>query len=517
MITMSRARVAGLAGGLAVAAMALIVPIAAGARTETAAPAPAGLARYERQVVRWTSCRQGSSDDLGGVLDAAGARCAMVTVPLDYADPGGRTITVAISRLAATDPTHRVGALLLNGGGPGGGSIDLPLDFRSLMKDVGGRFDLIGMDPRSSGRSTPVDCGWPTGTWTRAPGPDRRGFERVVALERDLADRCARRAGDLLPYVSTRNTARDIDVVRAALGERTISYYGASYGTYLGAVYAQMFPGHVGRMVLDSATDPRRYGAETMLADAAPANEAALRDWAAWTARRDGTYHLGGTRRAVLATVTRIIRAAARHPLPVGDRRVDAHVVPFVLFNGLDDDRDEAAASLAADVRVLAGAAAGRTVRPTPNLQDTLDFVLTGAESAYGGSQAAVLCGDRAVDRDPEHYWRRIQAVRREEPVLGPFVTDIGPCAFWPFPPRERPTRVRNAVPALIVASTGDTRTIYPHAQGLHRLLTRSRLLTLRGARIHAVYPRYGDACVNDRVNAYLAGGRLPATDVTCA
>jgi pimeloyl-ACP methyl ester carboxylesterase len=500
----------------ALACLAVAGLAASGVVATSGASASSALSRYYAQNIAWQKCQQSPTDDLGKGLDQAGVQCAELRVPLDYADPGGRSITVTISRLKAADTAHRIGAMLLNGGGPGGGSIDLPPDFRTLMKDVGPRYDLIGMDPRSSGRSTPLDCGWPTGTYTQSAGLDRAGFEKMVGFERDLATRCARRSPGMLPYISTRNTARDMDVVRAALGERKISYWGGSYGTYLGAVYTQLFPRNADRVVLDSAVDPRRYGAEEMLADAAPANEAALHDWAAWTARHDGEYHLGAAPSAVLATVDRIDHAAAKRPLEVGHYRVDEHLVPFVLFNGLDDDRDEASAGLAAAVRVLKDAADGAQAQPTPDLEDTLNFMLTGAASATGSSQAAVFCGDRAVDRDPEVYWRKIERSRVHEPFMGPLLTDISPCAFWPVSPRERPTQVHNGVPALIVASTGDTRTVYQSGQALHRLMTGSRLLTLSGARIHAVYPRYDDDCVNDAVNAYLRTGILPATDPVC-
>jgi pimeloyl-ACP methyl ester carboxylesterase len=485
--------------------------------TSPAAASPAGgntLARYHHQRVDWTNCQEGAADEVGKELDAAGAQCARVLVPLDYTRPHGRAITVAISRLKATDTEHRIGAMLINGGGPGGGSIDLPPLLRALMEDVGPRYDLVGMDPRSSGRSTPVDCGWRTGTWLRSAGFTRDSFDDTVAYERDLAARCWSRHPDLLSHISTRNTARDMDVVRAVLGEEEISYYGASYGTYLGAVYTQMFARRADRFILDSAIDPTRYGGEKMLADATPANEAALHHWAAWAARHDGDYHLGATQRAVLATVERIIRAAAQRPLRVGGYRVDEHVVPYILFDALDDDRDEPSANLAAAVRVLETAADGDRVVPTPELKDILDFVLTSTDSPYGSSQVAVLCGDRSVFRDPDAYWRRIQGSRTEQPVMGPLLKNIGPCAFWPQP-RERPTEVHNDVPALIVAATGDTRTIYQHGQALHHLLTGSRLVTLN-ARIHAVYPRYGNACINDAVNDYLRTGSLPPTDTIC-
>jgi pimeloyl-ACP methyl ester carboxylesterase len=511
MITAMRAAVAA---GLAVVAGSVAAP---------SATAETGLARYYHQSIDWTKCQREPDDSVGKDLDAVGARCADVTVPLDYARPGGRTITVAVSRLKATDTGHRIGAMLLNGGGPGGQSIDMPLAVKDTMGAVGRRYDLIGMDPRFVARSTPLDCHWPTGSFIRSAGPDRRAFERMVGFQRDLARRCEQTNAAVLPYVTTRDTARDMDVVRGALGEHRISYFAWSYGTYLGAVYTQMFPGRTGRMVLDSAVDPRRYG-PGLLHGTEAANEDALHGWAAWAARRDGTYGLGRDRRQVMATVRGVIAAAERRPLRVGSYRVDEHVVPTLLFNGLADDRDPARAALAGDVRVLAEAARGGPARPTADLDAELRFLLTGTDtsggalqssSQYGSAQTAIICGDVAAPRDPGKYWRDIQARRARYPEFAPITYDINACAFWQ-PPREPPTRVRNGTPALIVAATGDTRTTYQSSLGLHRVMTGSRLVTLRGAAVHAVYGNYGNACVDDTVNAYFESGRRPAADRTC-
>ncbi|MCX4471790.1 alpha/beta hydrolase [Micromonospora sp. NBC_01655] len=475
----------------------------------------ADLAGYQRQRLDWHGCQRDSADQAGAELDRAGAACTELTVPLDYARPDGRRITVALSRLAATDPARRIGVLLLNTGGPGAPGMSDVLPVRQWMGDVGARFDLVGLDPRFVGRSTPLDCGWPSGTWTRSAGPDRAGFDRLTAFEQDLAARCARRNATLLPHVTTRNTARDMDLLRAVLGEPKLSYLGYSYGTYLGAVYTQLFPDRADRVVLDSAVDPATYGAR-VLRETGPANEAALRDWADWAARHHDRYRLGNTGPRVLATVDRIRAAAARSPLRVGDYRVDAQVLPFLLFNRLSDDRDETHADLAETVRVLRDAATSGGAAPTASLADTLAFALTGAQSATGSVQAAILCGDVPVPRDPEQYWREIHEYRASEPRFGELTRAISPCAFWPEPPRERPTVVRNDVPALIVQSTGDTRTLYRHGQAMHRALTGSRLLTLHDARIHGVYGNYADGCVDRAVNAYLADGVLPAADLGC-
>jgi pimeloyl-ACP methyl ester carboxylesterase len=490
-----------------VTATALATVVAAGA---VATPVEA---RPATQRLSWHACGTGPADEVGQELDRIGARCADVTVPLDHSRPGGRTITVAISRLPAADPANRVGALLLNGGGPGGTGIDMPL-LVAGQEVARSRFDLIGMDPRFVGRSTPIDCGWPTGTWIRSAGHDRRAFTRMAAFQADLANRCADRVPDLLPHASTRNTARDMDVIRAALGERTLSYLGYSYGTYLGAVYTQLFPHRADRVVLDSAVDPTTFGPRLARSNG-PAIAAALRDFAGWAAERHGEYGLGATPDRVVATVTAIDRAAARGPLRVGPYTVDEHVVPALVFSGLYDDRDAPNGDLAATLRVLHRAAVDGSAEPTPALAEQLRFITTGDESHYGSVQAAILCADRAAPRNPETYWRDIEAHRADEPLFAPLIRNLGPCAFWPTAPRERPTDVGNRVPALIVQSTGDPATTYDSAVAMHRAMAGSRMLTL-DARIHAVYANYGNACVDARVDDYLRDGVLPARNLTC-
>ncbi|WP_435860368.1 alpha/beta fold hydrolase [Streptomyces scabiei] len=510
-----RRRVSRIAAGAALClAAALAVPLAPAA-AEPAGATASPLARYHDQQLDWKSCVLGPDDETGTELQRAGARCADVTVPLDYTRPEGRTITVAISRIPATDTARRVGALLLNGGGPGGQTIGDPPWIRSTMKEVGERYDVVGVDPRFVGRSTPLDCHWPTGSFIRGAGADRAGFDRAVGFAKELADRCARTRGDVLPYITTRNTARDMDIVRAALGERRISYLGYSYGTYLGQVYATMFPGRTDRVVLDGLVDPGRYHPR-LLRGTAPANRHALEGWAAWAAARDTTYRLGRTRSAVLATVDGILTASARTPLAIGGHRVDEHLVPVIALSGLSQDNDAAYADLARAMRDLRGAAGGRTVTPSPWLAETLDFLLTGSASAYGSVQSAILCGDVSAPRSPETYWRDVRRARERDPLFGPVTDTIGPCAFW-APPRERPTTIRRDLPALLVNATGDPRTVYGNALTVRHMWPSSRLLTLRGADQHAVYGVFGNSCVDTTVNTYLATGRLPGTDVTCA
>ncbi|MEV2214080.1 alpha/beta fold hydrolase [Streptomyces sp. NPDC050997] len=472
------------------------------------------LAGYHHQHLTWKTCQLGPDDETGKELQQAGAQCADVTVPLNYDDPDGRTITVAISRIRATDTDRRVGALLLNGGGPGGQTIGDPPWIRTSMKQVGERYDVVGVDPRFVGRSTPLDCKWPTGSFVRGAGTGRAGFDRAAAFAEELARRCRTYEGDVLPYVTTRNTARDMDVVRAALGERRISYLGYSYGSYLGQVYATMFPGRTDRVVLDGVVAPDRYSPR-LLRGTERANRHALKGWAAWTAARHTTYRLGRTPNAVLAAVDRIQTAAGRAPLPIGDHRVDEQVLPVVVFNGLSQDNDTAYGVFAQAVRDLRRAADGHTVTPSPWLADTLGFLLDGSDSSYGSVQSAILCGDVAASHDPETYWRDIQQARTRDALFGPVTNNIGPCAFWD-PPRESPTTIRDDLPALLVNATGDPRSTYESARTVRRMWPSSRLITLRGADQHAVYGVFGSACVDTTVNTYLATGRLPSTDLPC-
>ena len=466
----------------------------------------------EPPTIRWHHCQLNAADAEGAELDRAGAECGELKVPLDYSRPSGPKITVAMSRLKATG--DRIGTMVLNDGGPGGPGLSMPLRLRMTMKEAGSRYDLIGLDPRFVGRSTPVDCKLPVAGWPWSGGSDKSSFRRATKLQADIAAKCGAEEGSVLQYVNTRNTARDIDQVRSALGEDKISYLGYSYGTYLGAVYLQLFPGRTDRVVLDGPMDPATYGPQ-MLRNMGPANEAALRDWATWAAMRNSTYQLGTTTRQVLATVDRIYRTAADKGLRIGEHTVDDTSLPVVLFGPLADDRDPARAVYTGFVQTLLKATNG-PVEPDPELGGFLDALLTPALSQLVSGMTAIACGDRAVARHPQMYWRDIQQHRRAEPHFASLTRMISPCAFWPVRPQEPLTRIANAEPALIVAADGDPRAIYANAAQLQKGLTKARLLTLKNARKHGIFGEYGNDCVDDRVVSYLVSGWLPATDLTC-
>ncbi|MFD7509002.1 alpha/beta hydrolase [Streptomyces sp. NPDC059853] len=485
------------------------------------------LAAYHRQHVEWADCGAGTADaepatpyrigpaavSDATTLSAAGAECALLTVPLDYADPGGETLTLALSRIRAADPGRRTGVLLSNPGGPGGSGLVMPLILQQTMGEVAGDFDLIGFDPRFVGASSPIDCGWPVGSGYRAAGAGFGDYLRGAAFQRDLAQRCRATSGDVLPYATTRNTARDMDVIRAVLGEERISYLGYSYGSYLGEVYTQLFPGRTDRIVLDGVIHPDHY-TPTLLRGTERAGEEALRAWADWAAERHADYGLGTDRAAVLATVDRVITAAQREPLHIGPYRLDQYTAPLLVFSALVSDGEPQRDWLATTTGLLLRAAAGESVEPDPGLALELEHLTTEAGSAYGSGQMAVVCGDVAERRGLTAHWRDLRRDAARHPLVAPITRNVTPCEFWDLP-AEPPTVLDNDIPALLVAATGDTRTPYEGTVKMRAEWPSSTLITL-DAMHHGVYGFYGNACVDDLVNDYLRTGVLPRQDVNC-
>ncbi|MGA4840683.1 alpha/beta hydrolase [Streptomyces sp. G45] len=494
----------GLAGVLAGA-----VP----ATAHATAPTPA---------VRWGACPAEQKE-----LVAAGAECATIPVPLDYADPGGRTIDLAVSRVKAKDRAHRRGILLSNPGGPGGTGLATTLALRDTLKGVADQYDLIGFDPRFLGGSTPITCGDPgPQDPPRARTSPRRDFEDGVARARRTAERCFAHGDNaaLLPHASTRNVARDMDAIRAALGEPKLSYYGTSYGADLGAVFTQLFPQRADRIVIDSSTDPAKtqYG---LFRGAADAQEKGLDEWAAWTARRHGTYRLGRTAPEVRASVERLLKHAERRPVGIAGTHIGAPLIRLLLRQFVQHAEYDTA--LASTIRTLTDAADGKHIEPNPELRALLDLLGSPEVEASMVGGAVFMCGDGGWPaggwpKDPETYWRNMQRSRATQPVFGPLANDMtAPCAFWKAAPAEPGTRiVDNHVPVLMLQATRDNNVPYEGALALHRALKGSRLLSA-DLRSHGVYGRGAEGktpvpCADDVVNAYLGGGKLPDRDLTC-
>ncbi|TLF98923.1 alpha/beta hydrolase [Nocardia cyriacigeorgica] len=445
-------------------------------------------------------------------LIAVRGECAEIRVPLDYSAPGGRTISLAISRVPSTDPARRRGVLLTNSGGPGGPGLDPGNAVgNGLSADVRAAYDLIGFDPRGVGQSTPVDCGWPPGRvpgGDAQPGLDRAAFDRDVQRAAQLAALCIGAEGAALRHINTRNTARDMRMIAVVLGESAISYYGPSYGSYLGAVFTQMFPERSDRIVLDSVVDPERYWLG-MFHDSGLANEAALAAWAEKVAAEQQQFQLGDSGEAVLSTVRDLIARVAQRPIEIAGLTVDDDILLTIL--NLTLSFGPFAAQLAELLHQLQAVGEGAAVQPIPLWEIVRGW--TGASEMFE-AHMAVKCGDVAAPRDPEWYWRNIERSRIERPIFGPLFNNIAPCAFWPAP-LEPPTRIQHSVPVLLLHADGDIRTPYSGAQSMRRLMSESRLVTLRGVRWHSILG-LPSRCLTEAVDAFLLDGKLPAADVEC-
>lgn len=481
------------------------------AASEAEASFASAEAEYLGQKPVWHRC---SADQ------PASYECATVKVPLDYRRPEGRKLDLAISRVRSEDPTKRHGVLLLNPGGPGGSGLDLPLYFKELLpKEVGGQFDLIGFDPRGVGASSPITCGLTEAerNFERAYRPET--FPSDVAWARTFAEKCREKAGSVLPYITTRNTARDMDTIRAVLGERKISYLGYSYGTYLGAVYTQMFPKRTDRFVLDSGVDPDRVW-RGMFQVWATGAEPAFTRWTQWAAQRSGEYHLGDSPAAVSQTFWELVARADRDPIVFQGQKIsgdDIRAARGLFFSP---------AQVTPLVAGLKEAAEGKPGGPAPfDMKKALaggsgnGGNRAGAEPASDNGDAvfwSVVCGDTgAWPRDPEQYRRDAVRDKAAYPLYGDFASNIKPCAFWQRP-LEAATPMRARAGVLTVQNEWDSQTPLASGQGMHRALKGSRMVLALGGEGHGVYLFEPNSCATAPVSGYLATGRLPARDVTC-
>ncbi|WP_329167747.1 alpha/beta hydrolase [Streptomyces sp. NBC_01267] len=506
-MTRNRRTASLLAAGAAVTLVSALTPATAfaapRASVATASPRP-----YTQQKLRWQRCDAQSPTTF---------RCATVKVPLDYGDPGGKQIDIAISRLKASSAKERRGVLLLNPGGPGGPGLDLPVAPElNIPGAVKRQYDLIGFDPRGVGQSSPLGCGL-TADEENDERPYKAGtFTKDVAWARTVADKCRAAAGDELPHLTTRNTARDMDVVRAVLGEKKISYLGYSYGTYLGAVYAQMFPRRTDRFVLDSAADPAQIWRATFQ-EMAKGAEAAFTRWTEWTAQRHTTYHLGDTPAQVRESFWDLIGRADREPVDSGGTLLTGDGIRSELRPVFFHVR--AAAERVAELKKAAGGEQPAAPPGTPEQASGPAPAAFGRTVPPDNDAAiawAVVCADTRTSwpSDPEQYRRDAIRDKARYPLYGDIASTIKPCAFWKQG-SEPGTTVNNDVSALILQNEWDPQTPLPGARGLHRALHGSRMVTVAGGEGHGVYG-LADSCADRSATAYLTTGSLPAEDLTC-
>ena len=468
--------------------------------TPTPTPSSVALARFYRQHLTWRGCGDGF-------------QCTSLTVPVDYAAPGGATMHVAVVRQRASGT--RRGALVINPGGPGASGVQFVKDAAFAFDGVSEHLDLVGFDPRGVGASRPIRC------LTSAqldqffhadPQPTTPAAkQQLVALAKEFADGCWRRNGDYLRHVGTVDAARDMDVLRAVLGDKALTYYGASYGTYLGAKYAELFPHRIRALVLDGAVDPAQ---NTIRSDIGQSRgfETNLDDFLRWcVAHRPCP--LGSTEAAAQKGLDRLEAKVRAHPEPVGTRSLGAGEFFIGLASGFYSTTEWPGLRDAL-ARAQRGSGAGLLA-----FSDELtERRANGSYSNLMESNMAINC----VDRESPTSVQGFDAARADAQKASPhFGVDILysslPCAFWHVPPVEKahPVKAPGARSIVVVGTTHDPATPYADAVALaHELAPAARLLTLKGAG-HTAYLR-DDTCITHTIDSYLLTAEPPRDGLRC-
>ncbi|WP_430785177.1 alpha/beta hydrolase [Actinoplanes sp. G11-F43] len=519
MSELTKGRLSRMVAGLA--AIALAVPLAACAEKAEEPEDQAGLDRFHQQTLEWTGCGDYTATETERTIMGLvpGLECTRMTAPLDYGDPDGRTIQVAVARHAAKG--ERIGSLLTNPGGPGGsgvfGAATTVLGLTEARSPLLDRFDLIGFDPRGVGSTEPaVDCHTDAeadrgdvplttqGTTVQWTGEDTRA----------VVERCARGSGgaDALAHLGTRDVARDMDVLRAVLGDEKLSFLGQSYGTRLGAVYAEQFPRNVRAMLLDGAIDSRQGTVERRVF-AFSGFQAAFDKMAAACARQDDC-PLGRDPRRTTTEFQKIVRPLYAKPVPALGGELDFDGAVGGVISGLYTQ--------SAWPRIIKGLTQLREGRGDELAQLGFDFAgrdAKGAWTNFAEANYAINCMDE--QRLTEEQGNELRAAIFEAaPFMDPGVALTGArdgCEHWPaeptlgFPYAED---IEGLPRTLVVSITGDPTTPHSGAERLAGTLG-GALLTVHGES-HTIVTAGTNACVNKAAADYLIDLKTPAEGASC-
>ncbi|MDQ6614365.1 MAG: alpha/beta hydrolase [Actinomycetota bacterium] len=472
--------------------------------TTSTTPAPVTTPLPPVRPVSWKACT--------GLDGPEGFDCATLEVPLDYADPNGRKIGIALDHKAATGT--KFGSLLLNPGGPGASGVDFLESMAARLSDsVQAHFDLVGFDPRGVGRSSPVRCG--TGPQLDQynhldPAPSTQaGFQQLVAAVQTYDQHCQAMSGPLLPFVGTVNAARDMDEIRAAVGDAKLTYLGFSYGTFLGATYADLFPGHIRAMVLDGALNPALDPIANNIEQGVGLDQDLNAFFADCSSNGICPWRPSGGLRAAYDA---LIAGIAVHPLPAGNGRT---LGPGEAFFGVAHELYDQASwpDLAAG---LSRASAGDGSLLLQYSDQYTQRFPSGAYSNLLEANNAVNCVDAPWPRDPAVVQRAAPTAKQRAPEFG--VADLYgglTCTYWPAPPTSQPHAIAapGSPPIVVVGTTGDPVTPYVDAQAVAGQLQHGVLLTRVGYG-HSGY--LFSACIRSHVDAYLVNLTVPAAGVTC-
>jgi pimeloyl-ACP methyl ester carboxylesterase len=449
-----------------------------------------------------------------------------LAVPLDYANPSRATILLAVVRKQATDPAHRIGSLITNPGGPGESGVEFieqnypaqpgqPSHFGQALR---ADFDIVGFDPRGVGQSAPITCLTDTQLDSYvALDPDPTTppeVDAVVAGDKAFDAGCQTRSAVLLPYVGTPNAARDMDILRAALGDQKMYYLGASYGTYLGAVYAQLFPARLARAVLDGPLPPNLTERRLSIEQAVGFQDELTRFIADCATHPDCPLGTDTTRAA--QKLVDFFASTQAHPLPTASSRMldGALAQTGVLVTMYDSPQ---AWPLLRRVLAQALAGDGNGLLTLADLYNERD-PNTGHYSNQAAANTAINCLDHPSPvRSAGDVQAELPDFERVSPMIGASLAwgDLT-CTYWPVPAQSQPHQIHYAgsPPILVIGTIHDPATPYPSAKDMANQLGSSVLLTYNGDG-HTAYAR-GSECINTAVDAYLTQGTVPAAGLVC-
>ena len=488
--------------------------------------APQGLESFYNQTIDWKDCSDGT----------ASFQCGTVTVPLDYDHPDGQTITIALKKLPASDGNAEHGSLFFNPGGPGASGVEAMTSAPRVSEELRAAYDIIGFDPRGVGQSTPITC-WtndeikqhlanpsddagptdPLKGITSTNNPAQNKIDRGTAN----AARCAQHSQvpELLDHVGTRDVARDLDILRATNSNAKLNYLGVSYGTRIGAIYADLFPGHVGRVVLDSAMDPSKRSGGEIRAEQITFLEGALRQYVEHCQAHSGCPLTGSTDEAV-AQLAAFVDGLDKNPLtaPNSNATVNTQEAIEIIYRHVlgQPDWEALTAMLTPAMTNHDGTLMVKAKQNSPDLspETTVEEVASQANEQI--MLAAVICNDNPDAGGTASDWdAQTAAEKKSYPFFGGTSSAMDAyCRGWGHqgktPPQE--TRAKGSDPILVVGITGDVQTLYSWAQSLAGQLDNGHLFTIKG------YGHGGaiGSCATAATIGFLVNGTVPAEGATC-
>ncbi|MET7933620.1 alpha/beta hydrolase [Streptomyces sp. NPDC005322] len=467
------------------------------------------------QKLDWAACPTPSDSEDGAATRPPGREweCATLHVPLDYRKPDGDVIGIAMIRAKATDRRHRIGSLIFNFGGPGGSGVATLPALATSYQHLRTRYDLVSFDPRGVGRSSGVRClgdrqldAYYAADATPDDGSEVKGLIRRL---KTYVTGCEQHSGKALPHVGTTNAARDMDLMRRVLGDKKMHYFGISYGTELGGVYAHLYPQHVGRALFDGVVDPQQTPEQGALGQA-KGFQLALGDYL------KSCHKSADATCPTQAEILRLLKRLDTHPVPgIGGRKLTQSLAAAGIAQALYS-RDYwqyltqgVAGAEQGDGRILLALGDAMNGRDPDGDYSTLQSSLT-----------AITCADYTERYTVRHIERKLPTFRRASPVFGDFMGwSLTQCTDWPVrgtwttPDVSAP----GAAPILVIGNTGDPATPYSGARRMAEELGPGVgvELTYKGEG-HGAYDS-GSGCVRNTANAYLLNGKVPEKGKVCS